>query len=306
MLFCGLPGSPGQKSLAMTPTHESAQILSALDATMSRLAADIGSDVIIYKEFGKNDLPWMDALLNLGYRRIPTPPTHFFEHSFSNFAQYCTALRKKYRNGINRSVRKLKDGGIEQSVLTHPEEILRAYTPEVHDLYLQMVAKAEANLEVNPIEYFRQLALQLNGKVDFITFFKDFKVVAFAWGLQDGSTYRVIYAGLDQQLNRELDLYFNIVYAVFDRAFRKGAERIDFGQTATAFKARIGCHSEPLYAFARGLGPLMSRFFYHVGGLVVVRRPPVPSYRIFNSTFVSTQNQRAAGAQSLPVQSKAG
>ena len=175
MLFCGLPGSPGQKSLVMTPTHESVQILSALDATMSRLAADIGTDVIIYKEFGKNDLPWMDALLNLGYRRIPTPPTHFFEHSFSNFAQYCTALRKKYRNGINRSVRKLKDGGIEQSVLTHPEEILRAYTPEVHDLYLQMVAKAEANLEVNPIEYFRQLALQLNGKVDFITFFKDLK-----------------------------------------------------------------------------------------------------------------------------------
>ena len=189
-------------------------------------------------------------------------------------------------------MRKLKDGGIEQSVLTHPEEILRAYTPEVHDLYLQMVAKAEANFEVNPIEYFRQLALQLNGKVDFITFFKDFKVVAFAWGLQDGSTYRVIYAGLDQQLNRELDLYFNIVYAVFDRAFRKGAERIDFGQTATAFKARIGCHSEPLYVFARGLGPLMSRFFYHVGGLVVVRRPPVPSYRIFNSTFVSTQNTK--------------
>ena len=292
VLFCSLPGSPGQKSLAVTPTHESAQILSALDATMSRLAADIGMDVIVYKEFGKNDLPWMDALLNLGYRRVPTRPTHFFGHSFSSFAQYCKALKKSYRNGINRSVRKLKDGGIEQSVLTDPEEILRAYTPEVHALYLQMVAKAEAKLEVNPIEYFRQLALQLSGEVDFITFSKDLKVVAFAWGLQDGSTYRVIYAGLDYQLNRELDLYFNIVYAVFDRAFRKGAERIDFGQAATVFKARIGCYSEPLYAFARGLGPLMSRFFYLVGSLVVVRKPSIPPYQIFNSTFISTQNAR--------------
>ena len=301
VLFCSLPGSPGQKSLAYafiyrhpgrTPTHESAQILSALDATMSRLAADIGMDVIVYKEFGKNDLPWMDALLNLGYRRVPTRPTHFFGHSFSSFAQYCKALKKSYRNGINRSVRKLKDGGIEQSVLTDPEEILRAYTPEVHALYLQMVAKAEAKLEVNPIEYFRQLALQLSGEVDFITFSKDLKVVAFAWGLQDGSTYRVIYAGLDYQLNRELDLYFNIVYAVFDRAFRKGAERIDFGQAATVFKARIGCYSEPLYAFARGLGPLMSRFFYLVGSLVVVRKPSIPPYQIFNSTFISTQNAR--------------
>jgi hypothetical protein len=117
-------------------------------------------------------------------------------------------------------------------------------------------------------------------------------VVAFAWGLQDGSTYRVIYAGLDYQLNRELDLYFNIVYAVFDRAFRKGAERIDFGQAATVFKARIGCYSEPLYAFARGLGPLMSRFFYLVGSLVVVRKPSIPPYQIFNSTFISTQNAR--------------
>jgi Acetyltransferase (GNAT) domain len=294
VLFCSLPGSPGQKSLAVMPTRESAQILSALDVTMSRLAADIGMDVIIYKEFGKNDLPWMDALLNLGYRRIPTPPTHFFEHSFSSFAQYCKALKTGYRKGINRSVRKLKDGGIEQSVLTDSEQIVRAYTPEVHALYLQMVAKAKAKLEVNPIEYFHQLALQLGGEVDLITLSKDLKMVAFAWGLQDGSTYRFIYGGVDDQLNREFDLYFNIVYAVFDRAFRKGAERIDFGQTATAFKTRIGCYSEPLYAFARGLGPLMSRFFYYAGGLVVVRKPSIPSYEIFNSTYVAGQNDRTS------------
>jgi hypothetical protein len=299
VLFCSLPGSPGQKSLAVSRTHDRAQILSALDEVMSRLAADTGMDVIVYKEFEESDLTWMDTLLDLGYRRIPTLPTYFFGHSFSDFGQYCTALKGGYRRSIKLSERKLRDGGIEQSVLTDPEEILRVYTPEVHALYLQTVAKADVKLEVNPIEYFRQLALRLSGEVDLVTLSKDSKVVAFAWGLQDGSTYHITYAGLDYQQNREFDLYFNMIYATFDRAFRKGAEKIDFGQASDAFKAKLGCYSEPLHMFAKGLGPLMSRFFYYAGGLLVIRKPSFPPHEIFNSTFVSTRLERATARASM-------
>jgi predicted N-acyltransferase len=283
VLFCSLPGSPGEKSLALTQPKESAQILSVLDGVMHDIAKEGGMDAIVYKEFGENDLEWARPLLEAGYRCIPIPPMHVFRHSFSDFGEYCSALKTRYRQQVNRSVRKLKSAGIEKMVLTDADEILKLYTPEVHDMYHQMVAKSDVKVEVLPIEYFHQTARRLSPEADLIALFKDKRVVAFGWALHDGPTYHMTYAGLDYRLNRELDLYFNLMYAGLDRAFRKGAATINAGQTAAAFKARIGCDFAPLYLFAKGLGPVMSRFLYYGAGLLVIQKPSSPPLDVFKS-----------------------
>ena len=175
LFICGLPGSPGEKNLALRPINSSAEVLSVLDAVVLDLATETGSDAIVYKEFGKDDLEWTRPLLALGYRPISTPPMHFFKPSFRSFSEYCAALKTRYRQQINRSIRKLKHPGIRQAILTDREEILRLYTAEVHDLYCQMAAKAEAKLEILPIEFFHQLMSQLEGDVDLVVIFKDFE-----------------------------------------------------------------------------------------------------------------------------------
>jgi predicted N-acyltransferase len=280
-LFCSLPGSPGEKSLALASTDASPKILAVLDGVMCDLGAETGMDAIIYKEFEAGDLEWMNPLLERRYRCIEIPPMHLFDRSFENFAQYTAALKSHYRQIVNRSMRKLENTGIEQSVLTGPTEILRVYSPEIHDMYCQMVAKSDLKLEVFPIEYYRQLVLRLNGQMEFIAFFKDSRIIAFVWCLHDRSTYHMMYAGLDYRLNPEFDLYFNMIYAGFDRAFRKRATKIHVGQTATAFKSRMGCYSEPRYVFAKGLGPSMSRVFRYGAKLLVIKKPSNPPSKIF-------------------------
>jgi predicted N-acyltransferase len=283
ILFCSLPGSPGEKSLAWTPAGESQPILAALDGVMHDLAIGAGMDAIVFKEFGERDLLWMDRLLEAGYRRVPVPPMHIFRHSFPDFARYCAALRTRYRQQVNRSVRKLRSLDIEPSVVTDTSEVLELYTPEVHAMYCEMVARSDVKLELLPVEYFRQSKVRLSAEADLITLFKDSRIVAFGWGLHDGTTYHMTYAGLDYRLNHEGDLYFNLMYAGLDRAFRRGVETIHVGQTAAAFKARIGCDSAPLYAYAKGLGPMMSRFFRYGAGLLVVQKSAGPPANVFKS-----------------------
>ena len=283
LFICGVLGAPGEKGLALTTPNMSPQILPLLDDVICKLAAQTNADAIVYKEFGQGDLEWMQPLPALGYRRIPTPPMHVFPPSFSDFAQYCAALKTRYRKHINRSTRKLQDTGIALSVMTDPNDIVRVYTPEVHALYHQMVAKAEVKLEVLPIEFFHQLALRLNGQVDLIAFVGDARIIAFGWCLHDASTYHMLYAGLDYRLNGELDLYFNLMYAALDRALRKRVAKIHVGQTANAFKARVGCHSEPLYVFAKGRGPLMSRIVRYGANFLVAQKPAIPPPDIFKA-----------------------
>jgi hypothetical protein len=288
VMMCGLPGSPGEKCLALTPTNVSAQVLSQLDAAIGDLAARSAMDVIAFKEFGKDDLEWMSPLLNLGYRCIPSLPMHLFKPSFPDFSHYCAALKTRYRQQINRSTRKLKNSGVELSVLTDPEEILRVYTPQVHALYHQMVAKAELNLEVLPIDFFRELTSRLSGEVELIAFSKDSTIIAFGWCLHASSTYSMLYAGLDYRLNDQFDLYFNLMYAGLDRALRMGVAKIQIGQSASTFKARLGCYSEPLYVFAKGLGPLMSPLIYYGANLLIAEKPALPASDVFKSSIAGS------------------
>ena len=111
VFLCGLPGLPADKALAMSSQNASSQILPILDGLICDLAAQARADGIIYKEFGNDDLEWLNPLLELGYRRVPTPPMHFFEPSFHDFSHYCEALKTRYRQQINRSTRKLKQPG---------------------------------------------------------------------------------------------------------------------------------------------------------------------------------------------------
>jgi hypothetical protein len=149
-----------------------------------------------------------------------------------------------------------------------------------------MAAKAEAKLEILPIEFFHQLMSQLEGDVDLVVIFKDSRVIAFGWCLHAGSSYHLLFAGLDYQLNEQLDLYFNLMYAGLDRALRKQAATIYVGQSADAFKARIGCYSEPLYVLAKGLTPLMALLVRFAGNLLVVQKPALPSSDIFRKDVV--------------------
>lgn len=280
VLFCSLPGSPGEKSLALA-SADTGPILSALDAVMYDLAKDTGMDAIIYKEFGQNDLQEMSPLLARGYRQTEIPPMHLFEPSFENFAQYCAALKKKYRQTINRSMRKLKDVGVNQSILTDSDEILSVYTPKVHAMYCDVASKSDLRLEIFPIEYYHQMALRLDGQLELVAFFKDSEIIAFGWCLHDGSTYHMMYAGIDYELNAEFDLYFNLMYSLLDRALQKRVTRINVGQTATVFKARVGCYPDPLYVFMKGVGPFMSRLFYYGSNFMVIKKPSDPPSDIF-------------------------
>ncbi len=97
---------------------------------------------------------------------------------------------------------------------------------------------------------------------------------------------------MDFRLNHGFDLYFNLMYTGFDRAFRKGVATINAGQTAAAFKARIGCDFAPLYLFAKGIGPMMSRFIYYGARFLVIDKSSSPASDVFKSESDRSTNGR--------------
>ncbi|MGE5139648.1 MAG: hypothetical protein ACM3JD_09315, partial [Rudaea sp.] len=158
LVIGGLPIGTGHHTLALAQPAASAQIVPALDKVICRLAAEVRADAILYKEFAQGDLAWTAPLLDLGYLRLPTPPSYSLRPAFDDFAQYCAALRGHYRGQITRARSKLTQAGLDIVVLTDPTEIREAYTAEVHALYHQMADRAALKMEVLPRELPHQLA----------------------------------------------------------------------------------------------------------------------------------------------------
>jgi len=296
LLICGLPIGTGLHTLGLAQRSASPQILPVLDGVICDLATEAKADAIVYKEFGHSDLGWTEPLLELGYRRLPAPPSYNFKPVFEDFAQYCAALKNHYRWEVNRSRRKLRNPGLEVTVLTDPQEIVRAYTSEVHALYHQMADRATVKMQLVPIEFLHQMSLRLNGHVELIAILKDARIVAFCWSLHAQSSYYTMYAGLDYQLNHEFDLYFNLMYAVLDRGLRKRGSTIVFGIGADAFKARLGCYSEPLYVFGKARGLLMSLIVRVAGSRLIAHSPATAPFNIFRENAVENSDAESTGA----------
>jgi predicted N-acyltransferase len=282
MLLCGVPVSLGQKSLAYTAECNSRGVLQAIDTVVVQISREASADVIVYKEFDQQELEPTDVLVSRGYRRFDTPPMNYFECTFGSFEAYCAALKSHYRKKIKLSMRKLERAGGRIRILTEPLEILATYSSDVHRLYLAVVHKASLKLEILPLEFFQELVKRFPDRVELALVERDSNILAFGWTLRTECSYHPLFLGIDYRLNRELDLYFNLMYAVLDAGMRTGLPHIHVGQTADAFKAKLGCRTQPRYVFARGVGWFMGGLFRY-GGRLFARIDPAPIFDIFRA-----------------------
>ena len=282
-LFVGLPVSLGQSHLVMSPDAEPEAVLAALDEALGEIAARERAWLVVWKEFDPAGAARLAPLLARGYRRAESPAMHELDARFKDFADYCAALKSHYRNDVRRSERKFRASGLKVAQLRDADEIRRLYTPEVHRLYEAVVAKSPVKLEVLPIKFFHELTRRLPDLVSLTAITDGNRIVAFNWGLMDGPVHHYLFCGMDYAVARDADLYFNLMYHQLDDALRRGPERIEVGQTADTFKARLGCRATPRYFFVKPCGRLAAAALRHGFRLLFPDRRPAPTYSVFRA-----------------------
>jgi hypothetical protein len=258
-LFVGLPVSLGQSHLAISADADLDAVVAALDTALEGIAARERAWLVVWKEFDPVGAARLDpSLFARGYRRAESPVMHELEARFANFPDYCAALTSHYA-----------------------EQIRRVYTPDVHRLYEAVVARSTVKLEVLPIEFFRELARQFPDLVSLTAVYDRDRVVAFNWAMMDGRVHHYLFCGLDYAVARDADLYFNLMYGQLDEALRRGPARIEVGQTADAFKARLGCRPTPRYFYVKPRRLATRVALRHGFRFFFPARPPVPAYSVF-------------------------
>ena len=282
VLFCGLPIPPAQSSLRFAPGADRAAIVRVLDGVMRQLARREGALLRVFKEFNQEQNAQLGVLSELGYIRGDIPPMHHFTARFSDFGAYQNALKARYRSQIKRSIKKFEQAGFTARRVHEPSEVLRAYTDELQQLYLQVWRHSKYRLEQLPAEFFRELARAFPDAATLTLLERNGQVAAFTFSLAAGGVYHNMYSGMDYGLNGEGDLYFNLFYNDLDGAFRSGAPDIELGQTSDDFKARLGSAAHEMYFYTRACNPLVHRMLRMLSGRVFPAVPRVEPHHVFN------------------------
>lgn len=251
VLFCGLPISIGSNSLRFASDREQGPIMDSLIVEMERLAAEAKSPVIVWKEFFDEDCQPLAVLTSHGYQQADSLPMNVMHCSHPSFDDYCSAMRSHYRYKIKKSKKKISKSGLRVEHITDPERIEELYTPEAHQLYLDVFEHAKYRLEILPREFFLNLVRELPAETSFTAVFQDEQLVGLAWGLHLGQLYRNIFVGFDYDLNPTTDLYFNTMMSDLDYGMRTGARRVFMGQSANDFKSRLGCVQHRLSIYVK-------------------------------------------------------
>jgi predicted N-acyltransferase len=281
IVLCGLPVSVGAKHLAMVPEARHEQILRDMHQVAVSLARREHAPYIVFKEFSDDDRPLMDGLQALGYRRFSSPAMNIFTRRFADFDSYLAALRSRYRQCVRKSLDKSRASSLRYERLTDTGTILALYTPSLHRLYEAVALSSKHRLELLPLSFFQALARRLPGLVGLTIVHAGERVAAFNWNLLHEGVYHFLFAGLDYELNQHLDLYFNLMYAEMDYAFRAGAETLVFGQTADDFKVRLGCIQEGRSFYIAALGRGASLILSAAGKSLLPEPTPPPQHHVF-------------------------
>jgi len=280
VVLCGTPVSAGESHLRMAAEADRPAVVQVLEKTMLKLAQRHGSRILVFKEFDDADPALHAALEARGYLRKASWPMNQLPTHFRSFDELCASARSKYRNQIQRSVKKFGRSGLRIEHVQDGAVVERFYTDEVHQLYLAVLERAEVKLEKLPAEFFRELARQFPREIVFTTAWQADRIVGFVCSLHLGEDYFNLFCGIDYQVNELGEVYFNLLYKDSDFALRHRAKTINVGQASYEFKSRMGCFTRPRAFFVKICGPFMGPLLRKLGPLVFPP-PPAPPLRSF-------------------------
>jgi len=219
------------------------------------------------------------------FARVATCPRIRLALRWSSFEAYLNDLRSGYRRRAILACRKAAP--LTFRTLADTNE----FTIEHFSLYEQVYNKSSIRVEKLSLAYFQTcpatiIVAEFAGKpVGFV------QLLAYRTELIFG------FIGLDYTVNREFDLYQNLMLKIVDYGITHHYTSIDLGQTADETKLKLGGDYELLYAHLRHHNPLLDTLLRMLLPLIAYR-PLTQQFHVFKSSTVSeTATWRVQGSK---------
>lgn len=211
-----------------------------------------------FKDFFTDDKSVLETPEFKSFYQFSTQPNMIFTipKQWTSDTDYVVALNKKYRDQYKRAHKKLD--GIEKRKMGLAE--IEKHNTTIQNLYLNVSKNAPFNTFFLAENHFYELKKQLGHNFLFYGYFLEDKLIGFNTLIKNGSTIDTYFLGYDEEHQREMMVYLNMLYDMIAYSIKKGFREIIFARTALEIKSSVGAKPYEMVGFMQHSNPLINRF----------------------------------------------
>jgi hypothetical protein len=210
---------------------------------------------VLVKDFYLTADQAADELSEFKYHNFLAEPNMILPIQWQTFDEYLNAMSKKYRHRAKGIVKKGEE--MERRIFS-VEDILEN-EQEIAHLYKNVHLKAKFRLATLPANYFAEMKKELQTDFIFTAYYFENKLAGFRTSFVLEKTIEAHFIGIDYDLNKQLELYQNILYDYVKESILMRTEQLFLGRTASEIKSTIGAEAVELKCYIRHHNPLSNR-----------------------------------------------
>ena len=177
---------------------------------------------------------------------------------WNTFEDYLAACQSKYRV---RAKRAFKKGKLLQKEEFNLEQIIH-YESQMYDLYRSVAENSGFNLINLNSSYLVALKKELPEAFRCFAYFLEGELVAFYTTISNGEELEAHFLGFDKNLNRNLQVYLNILYDLVRIGIEGGNRRVVFARTAMEIKSSVGAEAIDMYCYVRHRNSITNKLIH--------------------------------------------
>ena len=178
------------------------------------------------------------------------------DEKWESFDDYLASMHSKYRVRARKAIKTgaaiEKEAFDEQQIFNHKDEL---YT-----LYQNVAEKSGFNLVNLNVNYLYELKKAFPDDFTLNVYRLNGKIIAFYTTLLNGEELEAHFLGFNQDLNREYQVYLNILYDIVNIGIEKQVEKIVFARTALEIKSSVGARAHEMYCYMRHPNAFSNKF----------------------------------------------
>ncbi len=237
-LACGIPTNQGHIGIIGDPKP----IVEAVMRRMEMIARREGVQILAFKDFGRQYDGALKIVGDHDFIKMNSLPDTELKLEFRDLEGYLKKLGGSNRSHLRRKFKKA-DGRVTMEVYDALDD---ATLSEAYGLYLQVVDDHDMGFETLTLDFFKNAAINVQGRTKYFLWRVDGKMAAFSFCLVGDAELIDYFLGLDYALAKEYSLYFIRFRDVLQWCLERGVKKYMMGCTGYEPKRRLGFAFVPL------------------------------------------------------------
>ena len=175
---------------------------------------------------------------------------------WKTFEDYTASMLSKYRVRTKRAFKK----GAEFEKIEFDEAMIEANLDRLYELYEGIAENSGFNMVNLNKNYLLALKQKFPERFKLTGYYLNKKLVGYYTTILNNDELEAHFLGFEQSLNRDYQIYHNILYDIVNEGICQRVKEVIFARTAMEIKSSVGAVAEEMYCYLRHRNSFTNKF----------------------------------------------